>query len=105
MKTFLTILLCCFTLVSVAQTAPVPGTVRHDAGIAAATVQPAATLASFVKVEEVIEIEDLLTPAFTLAIADDFRLRAPALPIPTDDVGGLSNAATPLYLAIRTLLI
>lgn len=105
MKIFLTILLCCFTLVSAGQAAPVQGNVRHDAGIAAATVQSTNTLASFVKVEDVVEIEDLLTPSFTLTNTDDLRPHVPALPLPTDDVGGLSNAATPLYLAIRTLLI
>jgi hypothetical protein len=105
LKLILTIVLFCFTLVSAGQAVPVGSAAHHEDGVAAASVQHNVDAANFIKIEESSEVDDDLLPVVTYTSADELRPtpRVPRLR-PTES-GGMALAATPLYLANRTILI
>lgn len=105
MKFILSILLFCFTLVSAGQAAPVGGSVHHEDGFSAVTVQPSVSTANFIKVEEILELDDLLSPVVSISSTDVNRLIPPVPTLRPEDTGELVQASTPLYLAIRAILI
>lgn len=105
MKILLTIVLFCFTLVSAGQAAPVGGSVHHEDGFSAVAVHQTVSTANFIKIEEIVELDDLLSPVVSICSTGVNRLIPPVPTLRPEDTGELVQASTPLYLAIRAILI